>query len=73
MVLVRLRVRHYGVSLSVLALSSRFDGRAHGGTCAVGFSLSVLALSSRFDGRGGGSKRGSGVSVPFSTRSVESF
>ena len=58
--------------LSVLALSSRFDGRAHRGTCAVGFSLSVLALSSRFDGL----ERTAVLALiadSFSTRSVESF
>ena len=37
--------------LSVLALSSRFDGLAVSVAVAVAVVLSVLALSSRFDGR----------------------
>ena len=37
--------------LSVLALSSRFDGRILSGSQMKRESLSVLALSSRFDGR----------------------
>ena len=38
-------------SLSVLALSSRFDGpQQHPAPCDDGVPLSVLALSSRFDG-----------------------
>ena len=37
--------------LSVLALSSRFDGRQEKGLLISGRHLSVLALSSRFDGR----------------------
>ena len=61
------------VCLSVLALSSRFDGRASlystAGTKSI---LSVLALSSRFDGRAK-PERVRRVLVPFSTRSVESF
>ena len=37
--------------LSVLALSSRFDGPCHNhSTHSLSHSLSVLALSSRFDG-----------------------
>ena len=61
------------LQLSVLALSSRFDGRPPLATTAVQVSgLSVLALSSRFDGL---------LLLPhtvyfsesFSTRSVESF
>ena len=36
--------------LSVLALSSRFDGRVRFLRFTVNFELSVLALSSRFDG-----------------------
>ena len=36
--------------LSVLALSSRFDGPALLSFLRVKFGLSVLALSSRFDG-----------------------
>ena len=36
--------------LSVLALSSRFDGRGHRGCGGQWRKLSVLALSSRFDG-----------------------
>ena len=61
-----------GPSLSVLALSSRFDGLPWRVRWPASFSLSVLALSSRFDGL-----------IPirtalrlldtFSTRSVESF
>ena len=40
------------VNLSVLALSSRFDGQPHvGGWPYSCYMLSVLALSSRFDGR----------------------
>ena len=37
-------------TLSVLALSSRFDGRRHSFCPPAAPSLSVLALSSRFDG-----------------------
>ena len=39
------------VALSVLALSSRFDGRVAESVSHHHISLSVLALSSRFDGR----------------------
>ena len=39
---------HY---VSVLALSSRFDGRHQRVRAGMGSSVSVLALSSRFDGR----------------------
>ena len=39
--------------LSVLALSSRFDGREDGQPGRAGDELSVLALSSRFDGPAG--------------------
>ena len=60
------------ILLSVLALSSRFDGR-NGRTIYAGrFSLSVLALSSRFDGHTALPRR-SRMRVTFSTRSVESF
>ena len=38
--------------LSVLALSSRFDGRSRWTNTRSGNPLSVLALSSRFDGPG---------------------
>ena len=37
--------------LSVLALSSRFDGHPNGSMNPLADILSVLALSSRFDGR----------------------
>ena len=37
--------------LSVLALSSRFDGHRPNRLASPGILLSVLALSSRFDGR----------------------
>ena len=43
------RPRH--VVLSVLALSSRFDGQTRHSKRRTSHSLSVLALSSRFDGR----------------------
>ena len=39
------------ICLSVLALSSRFDGRIRYSSMLASVSLSVLALSSRFDGR----------------------
>ena len=58
--------------LSVLALSSRFDGRESQRIQAHILELSVLALSSRFDGRAIKSTQ----TLPpraFSTRSVESF
>ena len=58
--------------LSVLALSSRFDGLLVNGKEFLTLSLSVLALSSRFDG-----PPAHGMTTrdyrPFSTRSVESF
>ena len=47
-----------GQLLSVLALSSRFDGlNLLHKEVATTNSLSVLALSSRFDGRAAGSRR----------------
>ena len=60
------------ISLSVLALSSRFDGLVCPAARHAAASLSVLALSSRFDGR----RQARVESVNgqcFSTRSVESF
>ena len=61
-----------GRILSVLALSSRFDGPQHWkkDNCIV--RLSVLALSSRFDGHARMSRK-KRMPLPFSTRSVESF
>ena len=58
--------------LSVLALSSRFDGHRPMHFLCIAKSLSVLALSSRFDGR---YLAPMDVFAPiaFSTRSVESF
>ena len=41
------------MALSVLALSSRFDGRMKSHTMRGWWHLSVLALSSRFDGPAG--------------------
>ena len=58
--------------LSVLALSSRFDGRGSQDAISQFSKLSVLALSSRFDGPHWMS-RFSMCPYPFSTRSVESF
>ena len=58
--------------LSVLALSSRFDGQHVGGWSDRSKELSVLALSSRFDGPTGGVLL-VGCYWSFSTRSVESF
>ena len=58
--------------LSVLALSSRFDGRVQTSGIRLYRALSVLALSSRFDGQ----HLFAMMFVPmgaFSTRSVESF
>ena len=58
--------------LSVLALSSRFDGRCGLTGIVPPALLSVLALSSRFDGR----RTALALTIPprsFSTRSVESF
>ena len=40
------------ICLSVLALSSRFDGLSCYVMARLQFFLSVLALSSRFDGQG---------------------
>ena len=58
--------------VSVLALSSRFDGQPRNGELFIVVDVSVLALSSRFDGRKGfiiiETKNDC-----FSTRSVESF
>ena len=50
MVVPRLTPPSSSPSLSVLALSSRFDGRHTELTLGRSFRLSVLALSSRFDG-----------------------
>ena len=58
--------------LSVLALSSRFDGPPVLVWPAPYQQLSVLALSSRFDGQRIRS-RVSASYTSFSTRSVESF
>ena len=58
--------------LSVLALSSRFDGHEDGLIQLFDKLLSVLALSSRFDGRSR-SRFIAGMLPSFSTRSVESF
>ena len=44
-------MRELKVRLSVLALSSRFDGPASVGNYILSDNLSVLALSSRFDGQ----------------------
>ena len=58
--------------VSVLALSSRFDGRLLKDRCHAAEAVSVLALSSRFDGH----PQVYAVhllSSRFSTRSVESF
>ena len=59
-------------NVSVLALSSRFDGQCCPLPWASWRPVSVLALSSRFDGHLSFEKL---VSIPlrFSTRSVESF
>ena len=59
-------------TLSVLALSSRFDGRSRQSCAVPAHSLSVLALSSRFDGHPDLHWLYD-VGVSFSTRSVESF
>ena len=67
-----IQARDYGRDLSVLALSSRFDGLGHFWTHCRRGQLSVLALSSRFDGQ----VLSPTVFTPawsFSTRSVESF
>ena len=58
--------------VSVLALSSRFDGRQANLEYLYDQSVSVLALSSRFDGLGT-STCGQPFNFAFSTRSVESF
>ena len=58
--------------VSVLALSSRFDGRARNCLLAWRDPVSVLALSSRFDGLN--TRHPKSAQRPcFSTRSVESF
>ena len=44
-------IKDNGEGLSVLALSSRFDGPAGVAMVWLDDQLSVLALSSRFDGR----------------------
>ena len=51
--------------VSVLALSSRFDGRCRHGGWKIGLVVSVLALSSRFDGpkRAAQTVSAAGVSV----------
>ena len=60
------------LDLSVLALSSRFDG-LHSISSPIGeLILSVLALSSRFDGPSH-IETADKVMGSFSTRSVESF
>ena len=61
-----------GFSLSVLALSSRFDGRGLQVRIQSLPALSVLALSSRFDGQANLRRQIAEVDS-FSTRSVESF
>ena len=58
--------------LSVLALSSRFDGRTAADRSKDVDQLSVLALSSRFDGHLE-YLRLERNKLSFSTRSVESF
>ena len=58
--------------LSVLALSSRFDGLSSSCVLLLSIALSVLALSSRFDGHGSVRIALSNFQS-FSTRSVESF
>ena len=60
------------VALSVLALSSRFDGLPPRAAARATLGLSVLALSSRFDGRTGKNAIEDAI-LAFSTRSVESF
>ena len=54
MVLLGFSQNGRGDRLSVLALSSRFDGRSLNHYIRNRIALSVLALSSRFDGRGPG-------------------
>ncbi len=58
--------------VSVLALSSRFDGHLIVRFCQSSVFVSVLALSSRFDGHSSHTHRLSPI-AGFSTRSVESF
>ena len=58
--------------LSVLALSSRFDGHGRMQRAILYLYLSVLALSSRFDGRAAPAPQNT-CGAAFSTRSVESF
>ena len=58
--------------LSVLALSSRFDGRKPAAPVIGCLILSVLALSSRFDGHLCPQPTPRDIAT-FSTRSVESF
>ena len=72
MVLVSLSMRSGKRGLSVLALSSRFDGRSQAANGPCRRELSVLALSSRFDGLDD-SPFLLVVVLTFSTRSVESF
>ena len=60
------------IYLSVLALSSRFDGLFNVRRASGHPHLSVLALSSRFDGRSEWDQQEC-LSKSFSTRSVESF
>ena len=53
MVVLRRQQGRIAISLSVLALSSRFDGLCEVWPISADFCLSVLALSSRFDGPSG--------------------
>ena len=66
------QIRLQSVRVSVLALSSRFDGPVDAGRVPGQGIVSVLALSSRFDGPVSATVN---ISMPwrFSTRSVESF
>ena len=73
MVSVTCRVRSHLVSLSVLALSSRFDGRATNTihpNHLVDFQYSLCRVVLMV---GGGFYSGSDEFCSFSTRSVESF
>ena len=72
MVLVVVQCRLISGSLSVLALSSRFDGPTLYMRVDTNVTLSVLALSSRFDGHCRLQKLPRAPHT-FSTRSVESF
>ena len=72
MVNVSYRNAHQQETLSVLALSSRFDGRELQAAVDAITGLSVLALSSRFDGQCIRFSPFVG-DRSFSTRSVESF